>query len=231
MSGQAKQDEEAAGADIAAAVGIPLQVFDFTIGGRSWHIQAARDHDSLMAASDRFFTFPFGLILWESAPALAAELGEEPERVAGRSVLELGAGVGLPGIVAQGAGAMVRQTDHISEALDLCRANAEANGVDGIELALANWDAWTDDGRYDVIIGSDVVYERSAHAPLAAILERNLALGGRAIFTDQGRIDTPRFVADLTAAGWQSTQRRRLEPALMLGGADTVWIDVIELWR
>lgn len=217
---------------VAEAVGIPLAVFTLPIGGRSWRIRAAQDHVSLMDAADRFFAFPFGLLLWESAPALAADLAEDKERIVGRSVLELGAGVGLPGIVARAAGAAaVRQTDHVSEALTLCRANAQANGVDGIELALANWDAWTDARTYDVIIGSDVVYERSAHASIAAILERNLAPGGRVLLADQGRQDTPRFVADLAAAGWQSDQRRRTVPALLPGGAEKVAIDIIELWR
>ncbi len=232
MSELATGGEQSTGDSVAEAVGIPLAVFTLPIAGRTWRVQAARDHDSLMAASDRFLAFPFGLLLWESAPALAADLAENAEIVTGKSLLELGAGVGLPGIVARAHGAAaVRQTDHISEALTLCRANAETNGVDGIELALANWDAWTDARSYDVIIGSDVIYERSAHAPLAAILECNLAPGGRVLLADQGRMDTPKFLDDLAAAGWKSQQRRRTIPALMRGGADTVDIDIIELWR
>jgi predicted nicotinamide N-methyase len=232
MSEQGTEISHDGGAGGFEAGGVPLAEFTFQIGGRAWRVRAARDHASLMEASDRFFAFPFGLLLWESAIGLAAELAERPETVAGRTVLEVGAGVGLPGIVARAAGAAaVLQTDHVSEALALCRINAEANGVAGIELAFANWDAWTDEHSYDVIIGSDIVYERSAHAALVAILERNLAAGGRALIADQGRQDTPLFIADLAARGWQSRQRQRTAPALMPGGADTVTIDIIELWR
>jgi predicted nicotinamide N-methyase len=212
--------------------GVPLRIFSFDIAGRRWDIRAARDHASLMAAADSFVAFPFGLLLWESAQALAEALAEGADAITGRTVLELGAGVGFPGIVARGMGAArVRQTDHISEALELCRINARANGIDGVEVGLANWDAWTDAEAYEVIIGSDVIYERQAHAPLAAILERNLKPGGRAFLADPGRQDTPLFLADLGAKGWKSRQQRRTLRTLLPGGAETVGIDIIELWR
>jgi predicted nicotinamide N-methyase len=232
MGETAREDGGLTGGAGKVPTDVPLAEFTFRIAGRSWRILAARDHAALMAAADRFVAFPFGLLLWESAQALAEALADDKESVAGRSVLELGAGVGLPGIIARALGASaVRQTDHISEALALCRANAEKNGIDGIELALANWDAWTDAGSYDLIIGSDVVYERAAHAPLAAILDRNLAAGGRVLLADPGRQDTPLFLADLAAAGWKSARHRRTLAALLQGGAETVDIDIIELWK
>jgi len=232
MSEAAAKEKREAADGVAETIGVPLSVFTLPIAGRSWHVRAARDHASLMAAADRFVAFPFGLLLWESAQALAEALADDKESLAGRTVLELGAGVGLPGIVARWLGAAaVRQTDHISEALALCRANAEENGVGGIEVALANWDAWTDAHTYDLIIGSDVIYERSAHAPLAAILDHNLAPGGRVLLADPGRQDTPLFLADLTATGWKSARRRRAVPALLPGGAESVGVDIIELWK
>lgn len=232
MSEAGRERLVSVGGGVEAAVGVPLAKFEFTLAGRTWRIHAARDHASLMAAADGLVTFPFGLLLWESARALAEVLAENREMVAGRTVLELGAGVGMPGIIARALGAAaVRQTDHSSESLALCRANAEENGVEGIEVALANWDAWTDARTYDLIIASDVIYERAAHAPLAAILDRNLASGGRALLADPGRQDTPLFLADLAAAGWKSAQRRRTVPSVLPGGTETVAIDIIELWR
>ncbi len=232
MSGTAQESHGGPDGAAEVAFGVPLADFTFKIAGRTWTIRAARDQDALMVAADCFVAFPFGLLIWESAQALAEALAEDKAAVADRSVLELGAGVGFPGIVARSVGAAsVRQTDHISEALDLCRINAAANDVEGIELALANWDAWNDPRRYDLIIGSDVIYERQAHAPLIAILERNLAAGGRAIIADPRRQDTPLFLADLAGAGWKSARRSRKIAAMMQGGTDVVDIDIIELWR
>lgn len=232
MSETTPESHGAAAGAAEVAFGVPLADFTFRIAGRTWTIRAARDQDALMVAADRFVAFPFGLLIWESAQALAEALAEDKGGVAGRSVLELGAGVGFPGIMARDLGAAsVRQTDHISEALDLCRVNAAVNRVEGIELALANWDAWTDARRYDLIIGSDVIYERQAHAPLIAILDRNLAPGGRALIADPRRQDTPLFLADLATAGWKSARQSRKIKAMMQGGTDVVDIDIIELWR
>jgi predicted nicotinamide N-methyase len=231
--GEVKQEDHwIAGNALEHAIGIPLAEFAFDIEGRTWRIQAARDHASLMGAAETFAAFPFGLLVWESAQALAETLANDPGLVAGKRILEVGAGVGFPGIVARSLGAAaVRQTDNLTQALTLCEVNAAENGIDGIELAIANWDAWTDDRTYDLIMGSDVIYERTAHAPLAAILDRNLAPGGRALIADPGRQDTPLFLSELAAAGWKSARRQRSVDSMMPGGADMVDVDIIELWR
>lgn len=236
---------EAAAAPIAAAAsengtlclpgtlsGVPLASFSFHLGGRDWSIRAARDHAALLDVLDRFAEFPFGLLLWESGPALAAALTERASLVAGKRVLELGCGVGFPGIVARWLGAAsVHQTDHIAEALQLARLNAGANGVHGIAHTLADWSRWNDAARYDVIIASDVLYDRAAHTAFAAVVERNLARGGRVLLTDPRRQDTPLYLAEAAAAGWHVTSESRTVPALLPGGADTLTIDVIELKR
>lgn len=216
----------------AALSCVPMETFQFAIGGRMWAVRAGRDQSALLAVSDRFAVFPFGLLLWESSSVLAGALADRSEIVRDRRVLELGAGVGLAGIVARWLGAAsVRQTDHIAEALQLCAANAAANGVDGIDLMLADWTAWADDAAYDLIIGSDVLYDRAAHAPFAAILKRNLSAGGRVLLTDPGRQDTPRFLDEMAASGWHVTRTIRSTPALLQGGPDHVEVAVIDLVR
>jgi len=89
-------------------------------------------------------------------------------------VLELGAGTGLPGIVAAARGAHVVQTDIQSLALHLARRNAERNGI-AVEHRTADWTAWTDATPYDLVIGADILYAPDLHAPLRAIFERNAA--------------------------------------------------------
>lgn len=211
---------------------LALETSIFTIGGRDWSIRSARDHAALLDVADGLVEFPFGLLLWESAPVLAEALVERAGDIVGRRVLELGAGAGLGGIVARALGAAaVVQTDHIAEALVLCRWNAAANGVSGIELRRADWSAWTDDGLYDVVIGSDVLYDRAAHEPFAAILERNLAPGGRVLLADPGRQDTPLFLDRMRAAGWRIARTSRTVDTLLPGGADTVEIAVLDMRR
>lgn len=63
--------------------------------------------------------------LWSSSVALASFLRQEcSEQVQGVSLLELGAGAGLPGLVAARCGARVTLSDHCSAVLDQLRMNA-----------------------------------------------------------------------------------------------------------
>src|SRR5436309_10987443 len=62
---------------------------------------------------------PYWSVLWRSGVALGRELASAPERVAGRRVVELGCGLGVPSLVAARAGAWVLATDEEPEALDL----------------------------------------------------------------------------------------------------------------
>lgn len=229
VAGDGESGEAGAGAGLS---GVPLAAFEFRCAGRDWRVRAVRNQDALLAAAERFDQFPFGLLLWESAPVLAGVLAERPARVAGKRVLELGAGAGFAGIVAAALGGRVKQTDHAYEALELCRMNAAANGVAGIEVATGDWNAWREEGRYDVILGSDVLYDRDVFKPLMAILERNLATSGRVLFTDPGRGDTPQFLAVMRLAGWHVETQRVVTPALVpANGRESVAIDVIEMRR
>src|SRR5262249_1711761 len=71
-----------------------------------------------------------------SARVLADVVSREP--LAGRRVIELGAGLGLPSIAAVSAGARVLATDWYPEALGAARANARAAGL-GLRTMLVDW--------------------------------------------------------------------------------------------
>ena len=123
----------------------------------------------------------------------------------GARVLELGAGTGLPGIVAASLGARVVQTDRQDMAMFVCRRNAERNGVGRVEHRLAAWTAWSDADRYDLILGSDVLYADSMHPYLRRIFEGNLAAGGKVLLSDPFRADSLRLLEALEADGWGVT--------------------------
>ena len=191
---------------------LPLVTHALEIAGRDWPVVAVADQSALTAVSDDLEHFPFGLMLWDAAPVLAAELPRHIKN--GQTMLELGAGVGLAGLVARALGAEVVQTDHSAEALALCARNAEINGLSGVALALADWLSWNSDRRFDLIVGSDILYDADLHAPVLAVLERSLAPGGRVLLSDPGRSTTPAFVSMLEKAGWIVDRRRRRVPSL-----------------
>jgi predicted nicotinamide N-methyase len=211
--------------------GLPLENLRVRAGGRAWDIAAVRDQDRLLAAAGDWTPFPYGVLLWESAVVLGDVLAEAG-LVRGDAVLELGAGTGLAGLVAAGKGAQVVQTDHSFEALALCRRNARANRVTGLEQRMGDWSAWSDNAAYDVVIGADVLYEPALYADILRVLETAVQRGGTAILTDPGRTHAGRFIDDLRDAGWTVGVDRRTVAALPPCEAGAmVDIDVIEARR
>jgi methyltransferase-like protein 23 len=211
--------------------GLPLEDLRLRAGGRAWDITAVRDQDRLLAAAGNWRPFPYGVLLWESAVVLGDVLAEAGF-VRGADVLELGAGTGLAGLVAAGQGARVVQTDHSFEALALCRRNAVANGVTGLEQRVGDWSAWSDGAAYDIVIGADILYEPALYGDVLRVLETAVQRGGTAILTDPGRTHAGRFIDDLRDAGWTVGVDRRTVAALPPCEAGAmVDIDVIEARR
>lgn len=192
--------------DLAA---LPLETITVTAAGRRWSILAALDQDRLLAAAGNLRVFPYGVLLWESALVLADVLAEEADCLTGRTLLELGAGTGLAGLAGAALGARVVQTDHSAEALALCRRNATANGIVGIERRFGNWTDWRDEARYDLVVGADVLYEPELFGDIAAVLAASVAPGGRVVLTDPGRTHTDRFIERLQGNGWEVTLAMR----------------------
>lgn len=184
----------------------PLHEYRLRQGGREWAILhtgavlTPDDESRLLEVSTN--RLPYGVSLWPSAIALAHEVASRGSAFRDRSVLELGAGTGLPGIVAATLGARVVQTDRDELAMSVCRRNGEHNGIRAIAYRHADWTTWDDPGRYDWIIGSDILYGESLHPQLRRIFDANLASGGRVLISDPLRSMSLRLLESLEAEGW-----------------------------
>jgi predicted nicotinamide N-methyase len=207
---------------------LPLVTTGIEIGGRHWAITAVQNQDALLDHAEDFENFPFGFLLWESAIGLARMLAANPALVAGRTVMELGAGVGVPGIVARSLGAQVWQTDHQPGALHVAQENARLNGVMGITQFPGDWRNWTHTTRYDVLLGADILYERDTHFYLERIFERCLAPGGQVLLADPGRPQAIECVALLEKHGWRVEMETC--PVLLQQGQENRPVDVA-LWN
>jgi predicted nicotinamide N-methyase len=127
---------------------------------------------------------PYWAVLWRSGVALARELAGVPLR--GQRVLELGCGLALPSLAAARAGAVALATDIEDEALELVARNARLNGV-RVEAMRSDWsspDELLRRAPFDLVLASDVLYERHGVAPLLSLLPR---LAPEAWLADPGR--------------------------------------------
>jgi len=134
---------------------------------------------------------PYWSELWSSSLELARYC-ISGANVRGLKVLELGCGLGLAGIAAAYAGAEVTMTDYEEDALLFAAYNAMLNlpeNVIGTRLSFVGLD-WRRPpvmGRFDLVIGGDVVYDRSNFGPIRALLHAVLHPDGMAVLTDPGR--------------------------------------------
>ena len=114
---------------------LPLHEYHLRAGGRAWAILhtgavLSRDDESQVIGESRD-RLPYGVVLWPSALALAHELLARADALHGKRILELGAGTGLPGIVAATLGARVVQTDRNELVLSVCRTQRRAQWCPG----------------------------------------------------------------------------------------------------
>tara|TARA_B110000459_G_scaffold186288_1_gene217671 strand:- start:526 stop:1218 length:693 start_codon:yes stop_codon:yes gene_type:complete len=113
--------------------------------------------------------------VWDGASPMAMFLCEHPECVAGKTVVELGCGPGLPGIVAGRLGAKCVVLTDLPSELELPEANFINNNLSGEQCSVAPC-AWGDDehcdalGTFNVVLCSDVLYGH--HAEVASALAR-----------------------------------------------------------
>lgn len=120
---------------------------------------------------------PYWSFCWASGLALARFLAEQPQWVAGKRVLDFGAGSGVAGIAAMKAGALeVVACDLDPLAIEACWANAELNGV----TLQYSGDFFAEEDRFDLILVADVLYDR-ANLPL---LDQFLSRGKQALVAD-----------------------------------------------
>ena len=179
------------------------------------------DRDALLAGDDPVEP-PYWAHCWSGATVLAAAV---PRGV--RSVVEIGCGLGLPGLVAARRGAHVTFVDRVAPPLAFVRASAAANGLRDVDAVVADFTTPAVAGRFDLVLGAEVLYDRAALAPTARAIARLLAPGGRALGAEARRIDTGAFYAALEGVDlrWSSVEHRCREEGLPLTVhvAEIVW--------
>jgi predicted nicotinamide N-methyase len=129
---------------------------------------------------------PYWAFAWVGGLGLARHLLDHPELVAGRTVLDFGAGGGIAGLAAARAGAAsVLAADIDPLALAACRLNAAANRL---ALAVTRRDLRYEDEGWDVVLAADVFYDAYPARHIRAWLGDLAVRGAEVLAADPGRI-------------------------------------------
>jgi predicted nicotinamide N-methyase len=179
------------------------------LDGRDLRLLRPRDAEALLDehAFEHEEFLPYWAELWPSSLALARAIGGRALR--GARTLELGCGLGLPSIAAAIAGGRVLATDWSAQAVEMTATNAERNGVQ-LETLVCSWTEpgpLIDEAPWDLIIGSDLLYEQRNVDVLLDLLPR---LGREVLLADPGRVPAERFLRGAETA-WRVESRAASE--------------------
>ncbi len=172
------------------------------VAGTPVALERPRSADDLISEVDfdKDERLPYWADVWPSSTALAGFVAALDGR--GLRAIELGCGLGLVTIAALRAGFDVLATDYYDDALRFTRRNALANAPRAPQTRMVDWrDFPADLGTFDLVLASDVLYEKPYAALVAQAIDRTLTTGGRALVSDPGRLAVPDFLEACAARG------------------------------
>ena len=195
------------------------------VGDKTVRLLKAADLEEVLAGKDPFADvadFPFWIRLWEAAMVLSYVLCSLPKRQ-DRSLLELGAGLGAPGLTAAAAGFAVTLSDYEEIILDFQRVSSVASGLTGVKSIILDWLAPPADlPSFDVIAGAEILFRQEFLQPILTLIKTYLRPDGVVYLAhDMRRKCLPQFLEiakedfDI-AVGKQTMQTPRGEVAIIV---------------
>lgn len=160
----------------------------------------------------------FGL-LWPSGAQLAARMATRAV-TPGESILEIGCGLALASLVCHRRGADITASDCHPLAESFLIDNLRLNQMQPLPYRHGHWGGPTPvplatdgirnpvAGRFDLIIGSDVLYERDAQGSLAAFVGRHARATATVWIVDPDRGNRPAFNRNMAAEGFTLHEER-----------------------
>jgi predicted nicotinamide N-methyase len=161
----------------------------------------------------------FGL-LWPSGLQLAQRMAVRPVR-SGERILEIGCGLALASLVSHRRGADITASDCHPLAAAFLAENLRLNDLPPLRYRHGHWSATVSQagpvhaherqrvqGRYDLIVGSDLLYERDDGATLARFIKRHAADRAQIWLVDPNRANRPAFNRQMKGMGYELREER-----------------------
>jgi predicted nicotinamide N-methyase len=144
---------------------------------------------------------PYWAEVWDSAAGIGLHLTHRKEPI-GQNVLDLGCGMGLAGTVAAAMGARVMFADLERPALLFARLNSLA-WRRRVRTRQLDWRRARLGEKFNLIIGSDILYEKSQWEFLEPFWREHLAPGGSVLLGEPGRATGGMFIEWIKPRGWE----------------------------
>ena len=199
-----------------------IKMEEISIGGHDLKIRSLKDRqqfsDEQDIAGNRGVSSAswshFGVV-WPCGIVLAQIISKLP--LQGLRILELGCGLGIASLVASRRGGDITASDHHPLAESFMSQNAVLNELPGVKFAHGDWcTPITQLGKFNLIIGSDLLYERDQPALLSVFIDCHAASDAKIILCDPGRREAKRFNRLMVERGF-SAQTEYLPVQMLLG--------------
>ncbi len=155
-----------------------LELMPITIGGKRLELYGIANWDIFVdhlehKGEEYVKNFPFWVKIWEASIVLTDHLlriGLDKTK----EILEIGAGMGITGLFLGASGHKVTITDYEDDALELLRMNVEHNGLDNVSVTKLDWNNPHATGKYDLICGSELIYNAAFIGPVINLFKKYL---------------------------------------------------------
>lgn len=152
-------------------------------------------------------TWPIFGLLWPSGRVLAHAMVSF--EVAGKRILEVGCGLALASMMVHRRGGDITASDcHPLGALFL-RENLLLNDLPAMKYQNGSWARSNPGlGLFDLIIGSDLLYDRDQPLALSNFIDLHSAATVEVLIVDPDRGNQPRFNRNMAGLGYSHTEAR-----------------------
>jgi len=152
-------------------------------------------------------TWPLFGVIWASSEVLAHLMFDY--EISGRRIMEVGCGIALTSLVLNHRLADITATDYHPEAGYFLRENVHLNKGRNIPFVRTGWgDEDSSLGEFDLIIGSDLLYERDHVELLAGFIDQHARPHCEVIIVDPGRGLQTRFSRKMESLGYAHSQSK-----------------------
>lgn len=178
------------------------------------HLRTLRDNQQYFDKNDiaknlgiSSATWPLFGVVWPSSIVLTNFMRSYD--FSGKRILEIGCGIGLASLFLNHNHADISATDIHPEAEEFLVKNTNLNNGKEIPFERASWDDLnTSLGKFDLIIGSDLLYEKENISSLAKFINRHTKACAHVVIVDPGRGNHAKFSKKMITLGYTHSQNK-----------------------